>query len=60
MILIEHPIIVVKILKENNFKKVKFYDDNSKWVNKVISIVKSELPDVDFEGIKVKALLQAS
>jgi hypothetical protein len=44
---------IVKILKESGFKKAKFYDDRSKWVNKVVKIVKSQLPDVEFEGIKV-------
>jgi hypothetical protein len=45
---------IVELIKKTGFKKVKFYDDNSKWVNKVVSIVRNELPEIDFEGIKVK------
>lgn len=45
---------IVDLIKKTGFKRVKFYDDKSKWVNKVTEIVKSELPDIDFEGIKVK------
>jgi hypothetical protein len=45
---------IVKLIKESGFKNVKFYDDKSKWVNKVVEIVKQELPEINFEGIKVK------
>ncbi len=45
---------IVKIIKKTGFKKVKFYDDNSKWVNKVTKIVKESLPDIEFEGIKFR------
>ena len=45
---------IAKLVKDTGFTKVKFYDDNSKWVNKVVTIVKKELPEIDFEGIKVK------
>jgi hypothetical protein len=46
---------IVEIAKKTGYKKIKFYDDKSKWVNKVTQIVKSELPEIDFEGIKVKS-----
>lgn len=45
---------IVKLIKDTGFKNVSFYDDNSKWVNKVVSTVKKELPDVTFKGIKYK------
>ena len=45
---------IVKLIKKTGFKKVKFYDDNSKWVNKVTKIVKENLPDIEFEGIKFR------
>jgi hypothetical protein len=46
---------IVDLIKSTNFTKVKFYDDKSKWVNKVKEIVNRELPDIDFEGIKVNS-----
>ena len=45
---------IVKIIKETGFKNVKFYDDNSKWVNRVTREVKKELPNINWEGVKVK------
>lgn len=45
---------IVKLIRKTGFKKVKFYDDNSKWVNKVTKIVKENLPDIEFEGIKFR------
>ena len=44
---------IVNLLKETGFKKAKFYDDKPKWVKKVREIVSKELPDVEFEGIRV-------
>lgn len=44
---------IVNIIKKYKFKKVVFYDDNSKWVNKVNSIVRESLPNIDWKGIKV-------
>jgi len=44
---------IVQLLKDTGFKRAKFYDDKPKWVKKVVNAVKSELPDVDFEGIRV-------
>ena len=44
---------IVDLIKSTNFKNAKFYDDKSKWVNKVKEIVKKELPEINFEGIKV-------
>jgi hypothetical protein len=44
---------IVRLLKESGFKIAKFYDDKPDWVNTVVKAVKSELPDVEFEGIVV-------
>lgn len=44
---------IIKLLRETGFKKAKFYDDKPKWVRKVIQEVQKELPDVEFEGIRV-------
>lgn len=44
---------IVEILKKSNFKKAKFYDDKPKWVRRVVLEVEKELPDVEFEGIRV-------
>lgn len=44
---------IVKLIKDNGFKKAHFYDDRPKWVKKVVDAVKRELPEVDFKGIKV-------
>lgn len=45
---------IVNLIEETGFKNVKFYDDNSKWVNRVTREVKKELPNINWEGIKVK------
>lgn len=45
---------IVELIKESGFTNVKFYDDNSKWVRQVTKEVKKELPNINFEGIKVK------
>lgn len=44
---------IVQLLKDTGFKKAKFYDDKPKWVKKVVLEVKKELPDVEFEGVRV-------
>jgi len=44
---------IVKLLRETGFKKAKFYDDKPKWVKRVTIEVRNELPDVEFEGIRV-------
>jgi len=44
---------IVQLLKETGFKKAKFYDDKPKWVKKVVTAVRTELPLVEFEGIRV-------
>lgn len=43
---------IVKLIKDTKFKKVIFYEDKSKWLRAVKNLVKKELPDIDFEGIK--------
>jgi hypothetical protein len=45
---------IVQLIEETGFKKAKFYDDKSKIVNAVVSAVKTQLPHIEFEGIKVK------
>ncbi len=45
---------IVELIKRTGFKSVEYYDDKSKIVNTVVRIVKSELPDVNFIGHKVK------
>ena len=44
---------IVQLLKDTGFQKAKFYDDKPKWVKKVVSEVKRDLPEVEFEGIRV-------
>jgi FMN phosphatase YigB (HAD superfamily) len=44
---------IVQLLKETGFLKAKFYDDKPKWVKKVVTAVRTELPLVEFEGIRV-------
>jgi len=44
---------IVQLLKDTGFKKAKFYDDKPKWVKRVVQEVKKELPEIDFEGIRV-------
>jgi hypothetical protein len=44
---------IVQLLKDTGFKKAKFYDDKPKWVKKVVLEVRKELPDVEFEGVRV-------
>jgi hypothetical protein len=44
---------IVQLLKDTGFKKAKFYDDKPKWVKKVVTAVRTELPLVEFEGIRV-------
>ena len=44
---------IVQLLKNTGFTKAKFYDDKPKWVKRVVLEVKKELPNVEFEGIRV-------
>jgi hypothetical protein len=44
---------IVKILKETGFKKAKFYDDNSKYLRRASKVVRTEMPNVIWEPIKV-------
>lgn len=45
--------MVVKLIKENGFKKAKFYDDQPKTIREVRKAVSENLPDIEFEAIKV-------
>jgi hypothetical protein len=45
---------IIKLIKNSGFKNVVFYDDNSKWVNKVTASVKKEFPGINWTGIKYK------
>ena len=44
---------IAQLLKDTGFKKAKFYDDKPKWVKRVVQEVKKELPEVEFEGVRV-------
>jgi FMN phosphatase YigB (HAD superfamily) len=44
---------IVELIKKSGFKKARFYEDKSKWLNKVKLEVAKNLPDVEFIGIKV-------
>jgi hypothetical protein len=44
---------IVKLLRDTGFEKAKFYDDKPKWVKRVVQEVRKELPEVEFEGIRV-------
>jgi hypothetical protein len=43
---------IVRLIKKSGFKKVKFYEDRSKWLRTVKNAVEKKLPYVEFEGIK--------
>ena len=45
---------IIEILKNTGFESAHFYDDNSKIVNKVERMVKSELPNINFNTTRVK------
>lgn len=45
--------MVVSLIKDNNFRKARFYDDTSKTIRMVRKAVKENLPDIDFKAIKV-------
>ena len=44
---------IVDLIKKEGFKKAKYYDDKSKLVTAVKNAVKTHLPDIEFEAIKV-------
>ena len=46
---------IVNLIRKEGFTKAKYYDDKSKLVNAVVKAVKEKLPDVEFEGIKVRS-----
>jgi len=45
---------IVEIIKETEFQKAIFYDDNSKYIKRATKVVREKLPDFDFTPIKVK------
>jgi hypothetical protein len=45
---------IVEIAKKYNFKKIIFYDDNAQYIRKAKVIVKKELPNLNFETIKIQ------
>lgn len=45
--------VAVELIKETGLTNVRFYDDKPKIVNRVVRIVKQELPQVNIEGIRV-------
>ena len=44
---------IVQLIKDTGFNKAKFYDDKPKWVKRVVREVREQLPNVEFEGIRV-------
>lgn len=44
---------IVNIIRETGFRKAMFFDDKTKWLNTVNDIVKSEMPDIKFDIVKV-------
>jgi hypothetical protein len=44
---------IVELIKKSGFKKARFYEDKTKWLNKAKTEVAKFLPEIDFEGIKV-------
>ncbi len=44
---------IVELVDDNDFNKVIFYDDNSKYLRKATSVIKEKLPTLDWEPIKV-------
>lgn len=43
---------ILEIVNKFNFTKVKFYDDNSKYLKKARKVINTKMPDLDFECIK--------
>jgi hypothetical protein len=44
---------ILEIIEKNNFTKVEFYDDNSKYIKGVNKVMKEKLPDFNFISKKV-------
>lgn len=44
---------IVELAKKYNFKKVIFYDDNSKYIRKAKKVVNEKMPELEFLAIKV-------
>lgn len=45
---------IVEIVRKYKFKKVIFYDDNAKYIKNSKKVVKKELPNLEFETIKIQ------
>lgn len=45
---------IVEIAKKYNFKKIIFYDDNTRYIKRAKRVVEKELPNLDFETIKIQ------
>lgn len=43
---------ILEIVNKFKFTKVKFYDDNSKYLKKARKVISTKMPDLDFECIK--------
>lgn len=43
---------ILEIVNKFKFTKVKFYDDNSKYLKKARKVINTKMPDLDFECIK--------
>lgn len=45
---------IVELLKKTGYKRVVFYDDNSRYLSRSGKVVKSKLPDVEWVPVKIK------
>ncbi len=45
---------IVEIAIQTGFQKVKFYDDNPKYIKKALKVIKEKLPNLNIETIRVK------
>lgn len=45
--------VIVDLIRDNNFDKAIYYEDNRKWIRAAKTKVNAELPHVDFKTVKV-------
>lgn len=45
---------IVELSKKYNFKKIIFYDDNARYIKRAKRVVEKELPNLNFETIKIQ------
>jgi hypothetical protein len=44
---------IVEILKETEFRKAIFYDDNARYIKRATKVVREKMPNIEFEPVKV-------